>query len=153
MKLHCRIERTIDVSAEKLCERIFDTENWKTFEGWGLIPGIDSARYVLKTSNWVGSRIEVKNRDKTTHIEEITEYVSGKSLTIKLHEFSLPVKALVTHFIERWTFFSEPSGKTRVIREMDIFPAHSIASPLLWVVSRLLKRALENHLEKLAGIK
>jgi hypothetical protein len=135
-------------SAEEICERILDVSDWTSFEGYGPIPAIAAARISKRTEELVGTRIEVANADGSRHVEEIVHFVPGRELTLKMASFSRPLDALATHFFEHWRF--EPKGdSTAVQRSFELHPKSVLTVPLLWLIGRLLARAVARHLARM----
>ena len=95
-----------------ICEKILDVKTWSSFDGHGLLPGIDKAEYENRTTELVGSRIRVKNSDGTQHLEEILEWEAGKKLIMKIHEFPIKFK-FYCHAFYRRVEFQRVSKKTK----------------------------------------
>ena len=72
------VKKTIKNSAKEICEKALDVETWSSFDGDGILPGIEKAEYEKRTKKMIGSLIRVKNSDGTEHLEEILEWESGK---------------------------------------------------------------------------
>ena len=142
--------QTIDKSAVDICHEIADMSRWPDFEGYGVMPGIANARYETRTADMVGSVIAVENRDGSTHAEEILCWDVGTRVTMKLFRFQPPVSRLATHFIEDWTF-KESVGSTEISRHLDLYPVSRFTRPFLWLISRLLKGAIQSHLKQMAN--
>lgn len=142
--------QTIPKSAVAICSEIADLSRWSEFNGYAILPGIESAEYEHRTDEVVGSRIRVRNRDGSTHAEEICEWNPGERIVMKLHSFTPPLNRLATHFIEEWRF--EATGNaTLVTRKFQIFPIYPMARPLLWLISLFFRRAITLHLARMAA--
>lgn len=116
-------EQDIPKSAEDIAAEIANMDRWSEFNGYGPMPGIEHAEYEMRTDDMVGSRIQVRNRDGSTHVEEIEVWDPGNEIRMRLHEFSPPVSRLATHFIEHWRF-EETEGITHVRRSFDMYPVN-----------------------------
>ncbi len=135
---------------ELLFENILELENWTSFEGYGPLPGIESARYESCTEEIVGRRIRVLNRDGSSHVEEILTWDCPYGLTMELKEFSRPLSYLATHFIESWTVRTGDSG-THIVRSFQLFPKNLLTRPPVWLIGRFMRRAIARHTAELAG--
>lgn len=141
-------EATISLSPETIGERILDVGNWTGFTGYGPIPGIQSARYEVRTPDVVGSRIRVTNLDGSSHVEEIVEWHPGRSLRLVMREFSPPLSRLASTFDERWGF--EPvAGQTRVRRSFQLHAKSIPARIALRLIAIFLRRAVTRHLKQM----
>lgn len=139
----CR-ELLTDSPAE-ICQQIARVESWCEFRGYGPLPGIVSAQYERRTPDMKGSRIRVRNRDGSEHVEEITEWDPEARVVLQLREFSAPLRSLSDRFIEEWEFTRGPEG-TQVERRFSLYPRGTITRVPLWVISLLLRRAIVQHL-------
>lgn len=142
--------QTIDKTAVEICHEIANMDRWPEFTGYGPMPGITEATYEKRTADMVGSVIAVRNQDGSAHAEEILRWDAGTHVTMKLHRFQPPASYLATHFIEDWTF-QEKDGRTQIRRHLDLHPVSSVTRPFLWLISRLLKGAIQSHLKQMAG--
>lgn len=142
-------QRTIPKSGTEIAAEIANMERWSEFDGYGPLPGIERAEYELRTETMIGSRVRVRNRDGSTHVEEFYEWDPGHKISMKLHEFSPPLSRLATHFLEEWTFVPQGSA-THVTRTFQLFPKSSFTRPLLWIISLLFRRAVAHHLAQMA---
>jgi hypothetical protein len=144
-----RCRQQIARPAEAICAEIANTANWTAFRGYGPLPGIAEAVYEHRTDQLVGSRIRVRNTDGSGHLEEITAWSSGQEVAMTFHSFTPPLSVLATHFTEVWTFQPEQGG-TLVTRTFGLYPRHRLASPALWLIAQLLRRAVARQLTELA---
>lgn len=129
---------------------ILDVSKWPDFAGYGPLPGIATAEFDPRTPEIVGSRIRVANRDGSSHVEEITEWNPSHRLQLRMHEFSAPLSRWATHFIETWEF-RQNNGETSVVRSFDLHATSWATRPILWLIARLLKRAIARHLRSIAN--
>jgi hypothetical protein len=137
-------EASLKVGAQTIFDGILDLQNWPSFKGYGPLPGIRKAEYGFKTTNVVGTIIQVENTDGSQHTETIQEWVPEKSIMIELGNFSAPLSHLATHFTEKWSFL--PAEKPQIMRREFILHAKSrLTLPFLWIISILMKRAVDRH--------
>jgi hypothetical protein len=142
--------RLIPKSTGLIFAEVADTKRWSEFNGYGILPGIESASYEVRTQDMVGSRIKVLNRDGSRHVEEITAWALDKEIAMTLQDFTPPLSLLATRITEAWHFQIEDDG-TRVTRTFQMFPRNVMARPALWLISVLFQRAIDRHLEEMAG--
>jgi uncharacterized membrane protein len=143
-------EATMDLLPEEIAGQILDLDRWSDFAGFGPLPGIKSAEFEIRTPTVIGTKVRVTNTDGSSHVEEIAEWQPERRLQLRMQDFSPPLSRLATSFDETWEF--ERSGnQTRVLRSFEMHPTTSLARPVLWLISRLLKRAITRHLEQLRG--
>jgi hypothetical protein len=95
-----------------------------------------------------GSRIRVRNRDGSEHVEEITEWNPEGRIVLQLREFSPPLSTLCDRFGEEWEFTPHPDG-TQVRRTFSLYPRSTVARVPLWAISLLLRRAVARHLRQM----
>lgn len=148
------IERTVcatlQSSAIELCHGILDLDRWPEFDGYGIIPGIASATFERRTATVVGSTIRVRNRDGSSHVEEITAWEPGSLAEFTFQDFSRPLNVLAKCFVEKWTFDESACG-THVARTMVLYPRNALGLLVLWPISVLMTTALRRHLVRLDG--
>ena len=140
---------TIPRSAAEICAEIADVTRWSEFSGYGVLPGIEEAEYEIRTDDMVGSRIRVRNTDGSGHVEEIISWAAGEQITLKLHEFTPPLRRIAKYFTEEWRFRAEGSA-TEVTRHFKLYPSRSATRPILWLISLLFRRAIARHLAEMA---
>ena len=138
----------LPASPVQISEQIARVEAWCEFRGYGPIPGIASATYEVRTPDVKGSRIRVLNHDGSHHLEEITEWVPNERVVLQLLEFSRPLSSLACRFVEAWEFTPAPDG-TRATRSFSLYPRNALMRVPLWVISRLLRRAVSEHLRQM----
>jgi hypothetical protein len=132
------------VSPQEICEGIFDVEKWTGFVGYGPLPGI---RKVTKTSSpgaLVGTVFHVVNMDGSEHQETVQELEPGIRIVMRMENFSEPLRRITTHFIERWDF-ADTHPNYRITRTFELYPKSIFAFIPLWLISHLLKKAVERH--------
>jgi hypothetical protein len=136
--------------AESIAAQILELDRWPEFSGYGPLPGIRSAEFEVRTPEVVGTRIRVTNRDGSRHVEEIVEWHPRHTVRLQFGDFSPPVSRLATQFEETWRF--EESGEaTHVTREFALHPKSRLARMALWLNAKLLKRAVDRHLEQMGA--
>lgn len=121
----------------EVCTYILDINQWPKFRVCGVLPGIKRAEFERKSKEIVGSRIKVISDNKTTYIEEITEWNASSGVSLMFMEFSPPIKYLTTHFIETIEF-RIASRQAAATRTMIMYPRNKIGRLLLIPVSRLM---------------
>ena len=120
-------------------------ENWVSFKGYGIIPGIQSAHFINKNEKILGSVIQVKNLDGSTHKEEIIGYQKDKYLQIKMHDFSFPLSRFSESFFEEWDF--ENKGKYFfVTRKFTLNEKGFFSGIFLKLIGIFLKKEVERHI-------
>lgn len=135
----------LNLSAEGIAGQILDLDRWPEFPGYGPLPGIRRAEFEVRTPQIVGTRIRVTNRDGSTHVEEIVAWDLPRTVRLRMGGFSPPLSSLATGIDETWRF-EERGPETCVVREFAIHPKSRLARPVLWLIARLLKRAVDRHL-------
>ena len=143
--------RSLRRSPEEIGQELLRLENWKNFNGYGPLPGIREARFRHRTPEVVGTQIEVTNRDGSSHVEEIVEWLHTGSIVIRMSGFSAPLSRFATHFIERWTFSAE-GGAQRVCRSLALHPSGWAGGVFLRLIGPLMRRALDRHLQELGAV-
>jgi len=138
----------LPVSPAQVCQQIARVESWCEFRGYGPLPGIESAQYERRTPGMKGSRIRVRNRDGSEHVEEITEWNPRECVVLQLQEFSSPLSTFSDRFVEEWELRPGPDG-TQVRRTFSLYPLSRVARVPLWVISLLLRRAVAEHLRQM----
>lgn len=142
-------QHALAVAPTAIMAAIADVTRWRDFKGYGFLPGIARAEYEVRTSNMIGSRIHVQNTDGSSHCEEIYAWVAGQRVAMKFCDFSPPVQALATHFLEEWEFVTLDKA-TLVTRTFSLFPKSGLTRPVLWFISFFLKRAIDRQLVEMA---
>ena len=141
-------EETLGLPPGRIAGQILDTARWPEFQGYGVLPGIKSAEFEVRTPEVVGSRIRVTNTDGSRHVEEIVEWEPDRRVRLLMGDFSPPLSRLATGFEETWEFGLTESG-TRVVRTFTMHPRSNAARPLLWLISLLLRRAIARNLRQM----
>ncbi len=138
-------ETTLALAPLEVAEKILDVANWADFQGYGPLPGIKAAEFELKTPDVVGSRIRVQNTDGSSHVEEITAWDPPRKIQMRMAEFSAPLSWLATGIDETWEF-NRLNDATHVVRSFSLQAQSVLTRPLFWLISKLLKRAIDRHL-------
>jgi polyketide cyclase/dehydrase/lipid transport protein len=141
-------EETLGIPPEKIADQILDISSWSGFQGYGVLPGIKTAEFKIRTPEIVGSRIQVTNTDGSSHVEEVVHWEPNKRVRLHMRDFSPPLSRLTTGFEETWEF-SRIGQNTRVVRSFELTAKSSVTRPLLWLISILLKRAIASHLRQM----
>jgi hypothetical protein len=145
--IEIKIVGHIRKTSREICEEFLDTERWTEFEGYSILPGIESAHFETKTPQVVGSRIKVRNKDGSSHIEEIVEWDVNNRIALKFHEFDSPLRHLAKYFIEAWEFRKTTDG-TEVSRTMALHPKGAFGWLMLLPVSKLMRKAFAENFAK-----
>lgn len=140
----------LPLSPEEIASRIADVEQWSEFDGYGIVPGIRSARYERRTDAMEGSRVRVENRDGSRHVEEIVHWELPHRIVMRLAEFSPPLRWLAEQFQEEWRFEGRAEG-TWVRRTFTLHPRGGASWGVLWIISHFLRRAILRHLRELGS--
>lgn len=155
MKLPAPIEfscsREMPMTPAEICAEIMRVENWPGFKGYGPLPGIAKAEFEQRTAELVGSRIAVRNTDGSTHVEEVVEWDGSSKLTMRMQNFSPPLKNMADHFEEHWHFTPLANGRTRVERSFRLFALNPASRLFLGLIAQLLKKAVDRHLQDMAN--
>lgn len=144
------VKKTIKNSAKEICEKALEIETWSSFDGYGILPGIEKAEFEERTKKMIGSRIRVKNSDGTEHLEEILEWKSGKKIVMKIFQFPTALSYIATHFIEEWNFEKLDKNETLVTRKFQLFPTSFLTRPLLSQISTLIEKSIVKQLDEMA---
>lgn len=144
------VEKTIQNSPKEVCKNVLDVETWSSFDGYGLLPGIEKAEFEKRTKEMVGSIIRVKNSDKTEHLEEIMEFETGKKIVMKIYDFPTALSYMATHFVEEWNFEKTGKYETLVMRKFQLFPTSFLTRPLLGQIAGFMERAIAKQLDEMA---
>jgi hypothetical protein len=70
----------------EIASQILDLANWTSFTGYGVLPGITSAEFEVRTPDVVGTRIRVTNTDRSSHVEEIVEWRPDRRVRLDMKE-------------------------------------------------------------------
>jgi len=140
--------QSLPLAPEAIAEQILDLKRWPDFRGYGPLPGIKTAEFELRTPNVVGSRIRVINTDGSRHMEQIVEWQPTSRLRLHMHEFAAPLSHLAVEFFETWSF-QGGRDETQVCRTFELWPRSNFTRPALWMISLLLRRAIDRHLEEM----
>jgi hypothetical protein len=134
----------VPLAGSAIVQQILQVERWPDFKGYGPLPGIRQAVITQTTEGIVGTTIAVTNTDGSTHQEEIIAWHPDTRLEMKMSKFSKPLSHLATHFDEIWDF-AQSGQQTSMTRTFRLHPKSSWSKPLLWLISLLLRRAIEKH--------
>ncbi len=145
----CR--QVIHESPQSISSNIADLGRWPDFDGYGMLPGIESATYETVSAEMVGARILVKNSDGSTHVEEVLVWEPDSHLVMKLCDFSPPLSRIADHFLEQWTFNPQSPLVTAPTRKTVMVPISAVGRIPLWLISKLFKRAIAHHLTIMAA--
>ena len=139
---------SLPMTPEEIANQILDLANWTSFTGYGPLPGIKAAEFEARPPGVVGTRVRVTNTDGSGHVEEFVAWEPGRHVRLAMTDFSPPLSRLATRFEEAWEF-ERVGGLTRVVRTFRLYPRSDLARPALWLIGRLLKRAVARHLRQM----
>jgi hypothetical protein len=142
------VEETLASDPARVVAQILDLASWPKFRGFGPIPGIQAAEFIVRRPDVVGTRIRVVSLDGSSHIEEIVEFERDRQLRLRMHDFSLPVSRVALQFHETWEFVPS-EGQTKVTRSFELYPRSNWARPMLWIISLFLRRAIRRNLREM----
>jgi hypothetical protein len=144
------ISFTVEVMYFQEPQYIFNSflqiEKWNDFKGFGIIPGIKTANFIVKSESIKGSIIRVENTDGSSHKEEILAFEKDTYLKIKMYDFSKPLSYFASFFIEEWALKKMEDGY-KVERSMTLLSKGMISKFILKVISLSLKKAIHIHTE------
>ena len=139
------IHAVTDTSPEEICAALLNTERWSEFEGYSILPGIQQAEFETRTSNEIGSKIKVQNRDGSSHVEEIIEWDPKQKIVLRFQDFSPPLRYFAKNFYEVWEF-TRTDTATEVTRSMSMHPKNLLGWLLLLPISTLMKKSFEKNI-------
>lgn len=139
---------TLALAPDVIAGHILDVSKWPEFKGCGLLPGIRSAEFEIRSPNVVGSRIRVVNTDGSTHAEEIVHWQSDRRIEMHMKDFSAPLSLIAAGIEETWDF-ERIEDKTRVTRSFKMYARSAVTRPALRLISLLLRKAVARHLGQL----
>jgi len=141
---------TVEVKYYQEPKYIFDSfiqiEKWNDFKGFGIVPGIKNAKFIIKSDPIQGSIIEVENTDGSSHKEEFLAFEKDKYLKIKMYDFSKPLSYFATFFIEEWALKKLEDGY-KIERSMTLHSKGIFSNFVLKIISQSLKKAIHKHTE------
>jgi hypothetical protein len=138
------IEANSSLLPEQICKEFFDVNNWGSFKGYGPLPGVKNVIKEAPHDTEVGTIFSVTNTDGSTHKEVVEAYNPGQRIVIRMDSFSPPLRHMATHFFEFWEFEETDMG-CRLTRSFELYPRNRVSAVPLWIISRLLKKAVEIH--------
>lgn len=142
---------TLALAPDVIAGHILDVSKWPEFRGYGLLPGIRSAEFEVRTPSVVGSRVRVVNTDGSTHVEEIVEWRPDQRVEMHLKDFSAPLSLIAAGIEETWDF-ERIDDETRVTRSFRMHARSASTRPALRLISLLLKKAVARHLGQLENM-
>ena len=144
------VKKIIKSPAKEISKKALDVTTWSSFEGYGILPGIERAEFEKRTKKIIGSRIRVQNSDGTEHFEEVLEWVPGKKIVMKIHEFPTTLSYLTTHFIEEWNFEKSGKNETLVTRKFQLYPTSFLTRPFLSQIAAFIEKSIAKQLDEIA---
>lgn len=149
MRLALRARHQFDVPPERLFDFTNDAANFVSFTGFGIVPGIRSARYETAEPPRLGSRRRILKTDGTEHLEEIIAFERPVLHVSRITALSPPLAWLVRSGEDAWRFRSEGATRTTLDRtfsfELTSPLVAIVALPLLHLFMRIaVRRDLQN---------
>jgi len=141
-------QEIIALPPEELSANILNMSKWAEFEGYGMMPGIASAEFEIRTPETTGTRIRVTNTDGSSHVEEVVIWEPDRCVVLHMNGFSPPLSRLAERFVEKWEY-EHALGGTRVIRSFELHAKSVFSRPALWCISWLLKKAIARQLQQM----
>lgn len=140
---------TLPLSPDEIGRQMLDLSNWPQFNGYGPIPGIQSATFEIRTPDVVGTRIQVTNRDGSRHVEEIVDWQPDR-IEMHMKDFSPPLSKFASRIEEVWTSELGSEG-TNVTRTFHLYPKTFLSKVMLRIITFFLKRGIARHLRDMKG--
>ena len=124
-----------------------------TFEGYGPLPGIESAtwREAAEQAPRLGAVRDVLSRDGTRHVEEIVEFEVEARIADRIHGFRGPPSLFLKQMRDAWQFEAVSRG-TRVVRTMHIELRSAWWLPIGLLLRFLMRRAFRRHHRRLGAV-
>jgi hypothetical protein len=136
---------------EAVWAALTDLDNMPLFSGYGPIPGIAEARWIDGSSFRAGAVREIRNRDGSTHREDVAAAVAPTLLEDRIHGFTSPLRFLVREARDRFVLTAEQRGNgTRLERTFTLELRSAVVAPLAALLLPLLRRAIRRHHAALA---
>jgi hypothetical protein len=140
VKIRCRLRAWLGVEPEAAFDFTNRAENFRSFTGFGPIPGIREASYVTPGEPRLGSLRRIVKTDGTEHSEEITVFEPPARHTSRIRGLGPPFSWLVREGEDDWVFTPERGG-TRVDRTFVFTLTSPLAAPVAQLVLHTLMRA------------
>jgi hypothetical protein len=150
MTLSLRISSEFAAPREAVWAVLTDLGLMPLFTGFGPIPGIASARWVQGDEPREGAVREVRNRDGSTHREEVVALVPRAVLEDRIHAFTSPLRLLAREARDRFELADLGAG-TALTRTFSIELRSPLALPVVALLLPLLRAALHRHHAALRG--
>jgi len=144
MRLHVTESIDIDIATEAAFDHTNRAEHMISFEGYGPIPGIRSARYTSEGPVGLGSVRSVTKTDGSSHTERIVAFEPPSLHTSRITGIQPPLGWLLRHLDDEWRFTPTRQG-TRIRREFGV-DARPLAFPVALLMLPLLRRAVRRDL-------
>ncbi|MCB9592989.1 MAG: SRPBCC family protein [Sandaracinaceae bacterium] len=115
MEIPIRERARVPATPERLYEHITSVEGFRSFPGWGPIPGIREVTVEGGTLLDVGARTRVVNSDGSTHREVVRIVEPPYRYGIRIHDLDSAFRFIVSHVDELWEL-ERDGDHTRVLR-------------------------------------
>ncbi|MCA9296850.1 MAG: hypothetical protein KC983_10035 [Phycisphaerales bacterium] len=142
-----RIARATSTTLPEIVAAMRDPAQWRTFTGWGPLPGIRDVVIERESESFIGTTFRVTNTDGSQHTETVREWDGVARLVIEMHDFPRPLSWVAKGFIERWTQDTAADEASRhvLVRTVEMHPASWWGRIMLYPVRVMIKRALLRH--------
>jgi uncharacterized protein YndB with AHSA1/START domain len=115
-----------------------------------LIPGIVEARFPEEGAPRPGMLRHVKLSDGSRVVERLLAFEAPRLHRYDMAEMQRLQKLLLTNMQGEWTFSPEGEG-CRVVWDYSFFEKSAVTRPVVWLVAKLFRRAMQNCLDQLAA--
>jgi len=130
----------IDRDRETVFDFLVSEAGFKTFGGWGPVPGIEAVVYSEGSFTEPGSLARVTNTDGSTHRERVLRCERPMLYSIRIHDFSSPFRFLIRRADETWTLEETPDG-CLLNRSFEFELRSALVWPLSLPIAQVMFRA------------
>lgn len=123
---------------------VVDLSRWSLFRGAGPVPGIVRAQTEDGAPLGLGSRVRVTNTDGSVHHEVVVGFEPGRAYRVRM-ELTPPASRVLASIEEDLALTPTEDGGTSLVRTFVLKPTSALSSPVAWVASRFLERAVRAH--------
>jgi hypothetical protein len=121
-----------------------DLDAMPLFTGFGPIPGIERVRWIEGSGYQQGAVREVRNRDGSTHREDVAEIRAQELLVDRIYDFTSPLRFIAREARDRFEL-GEQGGTTTLTRTFQLELTSALALPLAAALRPLLRAAIRRH--------
>jgi carbon monoxide dehydrogenase subunit G len=144
--LKLAVHESVEIGAppQSVWRLLTDIHKMPMFSGFGPIPGIQSARWVVGESCLEGAARQVRNTDGSTHIEDVVIAAPPSRLEDRIHGFTSPFRLLVREVRDRFELVPK-DGATVLERTFAIELKSPVWLPVAAMLVPLLRQAVRRH--------